>query len=179
MFTEGQNLNFAVPVSKLAALLKDDNDFIQYVEPGDSASSAPNEPVPEWQLVASGAPGLGAAGLKFYISRARIKLTPEHTLVAWIKEIPDDSPAGRASRKEAIDLLNSQNVNRSYAYSYSMKQFEFDCGHQRFRVLRIVDYDQEGKLLYDWGQFPEEEWKPVLPDAVGEGLLNFVCKGRQ
>lgn len=174
MFTEGQNLNFAVPVSKLAALLKDDNDFVQYVEPGDSASATPKGPVPEWQLIGPG------AGNKYYISRARIKLTPERTLVAWVKEVPDDSPAGRASRKRIIDLLNTQNVNRSYTFSYSMEQWEFDCGRQRTRSLRAVEYDQEEELLYDWGDLSTlNEWKPVLPDSVAEGLLNFVCKGRQ
>jgi S1-C subfamily serine protease len=174
MFTEGQNLNFAVPVSKLAALLKDDNDFIQYVEPGNSASSAPKEPVPDWEFVASN------GGTEYYISRNRITRTPEHTHIAWIKEVPNDSPAGQASRKGLIDLLNTQNVNRSYAFRYSMDQREFDCGRQRWQGLRTVEYDQDGRLLYDWGESSTStSWYSALPDSVDEALLKYVCKGRE
>jgi len=47
-------------------------------------------------------------------------------------------------------------------------------------LLRIVDYDEKGDLLYDWGDNPAgANWKPVLPDSVGEAELNFVCKGRR
>lgn len=76
IFTQGQNLNFAVPVSKLAALLK--HDKTQYIDPDLLAAgfSAPKEAVPEWQLV-----GLSVGGATYYISRARIKFTPEHKTI--------------------------------------------------------------------------------------------------
>ena len=170
ILTEGQNLNFAVPVVKLAALLKDDNDFIQYVEPGSSASSTPDEPVPEWQLVASG------RGNGFYVSRARITPTPERTFLCWIKTVPDDTPEGRASRKRYVAELNEANVNRSDAFSYTMEQDEFDCGHQRGRTLTSAYYDQAGVLLYNRDSSTRSDWMPVLP---GSALLNFVCKGKQ
>jgi trypsin-like peptidase/surface-adhesin protein E len=184
---EGQNLNFAIPVSKLAALLKEEsNPFLirNSVAPtGDpdldaglvTTPSVPNEPAPEWQLVTAG------GGNNFYISRARIRLTAEQTLIAWIKEVPDDSPEGRTARQRKIDLLKTPNVSRRYAFGYSMHQHQFDCRHQKTQLLRSVDYDdQEGELLYDWGDLPAgPNWKPVLPNSVGEAELNFVCKGRQ
>lgn len=173
MFSEGQNLNFAIPVSKLAPLLKPERDLLAGMAP-DSAtsSSAPKEPVPEWQLVTSG------GGEDRYISRMRITATPEHTFIAWIKEVPTDSPEGRASRKESIDFLIKQFVNRSDTFSYTMSQKEFDCGHQRIRSLREVLYNQEGTLLYNLDSSETSEWRTVLPDSVGEGWLKFVCKGR-
>jgi hypothetical protein len=116
ILSEGQNLNFAIPVSKLAELLKPENDLragtvsdsatendLRAGTVSDSAAPppVPKEPVPEWQLVASGGD---------YISRKRITLTPEHTFIAWIKGVPTDSPEGRALRKDTIDLLTKKTL---------------------------------------------------------------------
>jgi hypothetical protein len=186
ILSEGQNLNFAIPVSKLAELLKPEND-LRAGTVSDSATeddlragtvsspSAPppasKEPVSEWQYVASGKADC-------YISRKRMTLTPERTFIAWIKMFPTDSPEGRASRKGVIDELNKRKVNRSDAFSYSMQQQEFDCGHQKIHSLREVDYDQEGIILYDL-DLSTTRWGPVLPDSYGEAFLTFVCKGKQ
>lgn len=172
IMSEGQNLNFAIPVSKLAALLK--HDIKQYLDPELLAAGfPPSEPVPEWKLVASG------RGNGFYVSRARITPTPERTFLCWIKTVPEDSPEGRASQKRYIAELNEANVNRSYAFSYTMDQDEFDCGHQRGRTLTSAYYDQAGVLLYNRDSSTRAEWMPVLPDSVYEQLLNFVCKDKQ
>ncbi|HVS83949.1 MAG TPA: S1C family serine protease [Pyrinomonadaceae bacterium] len=160
---EGQNLNFAIPVSKLVELL----------------NRADDTRVSEWQFVFS------SGGEQYYFSRARIRLTPGHTFVAWIKSVPDDSPQGRASRKSTIDLLNATKINRRYSFSYSLDQWEFDCGHRKMRnLLDTAYYDQEGNLLYrnDPSKFEEGfktylmEWFSVYPNSSSEEELNFVCK---
>lgn len=174
ILSEGQNLNFAIPVSKLAPLLQLEDDlWAGTVRESAASSSASKEPVPEWQFVTSG------GGIGYYISPARIRLTPEHTLTAWMKYVPNNSPEGGTARKRQIDLLNTLNVSRSSAFSYSMHQWEFDCGHQKDHLLSSADYDQQGELLYDWGDLSSESgWNPVLPDSISEAFLNFVCKGR-
>ena len=71
-FKDGQNLNFAIPVSKLAALLKPENDLdAGFVSQSKVSQSVPNELAPEGQLVNSG------GGRIYYISRARVSVTPE------------------------------------------------------------------------------------------------------
>jgi len=139
----------------------------------ESGIGSGRELATEWQLVASG------RGNGFYISRARITPTPERTFICWIKTVPDDTPEGRASQKRYVAELNEANVNRSYAFSYTMDQDEFDCGHQRGRTLTSAYYDQAGVLLYNRDSSTRSAWIPVLPDSVYEELLNFVCKGRQ
>jgi hypothetical protein len=169
---EGQNLNFAIPVSKLIELLNLTNDT--------GAS--------DWQFVFS------SGGEEIYLSRARIRLTREHTSIAWLKRVPDDSPQGRASRKNTIDFLGLEKTDRSYSFSYSLERWEFDCGHRRTRdLLDTAYYDQEGNLLYhkDPTEFDQKtraillQWQAVYSDpspspyelpTTSEEEFNFVCK---
>jgi Trypsin-like peptidase domain len=173
ILTEGQNLNFAVPVSKLAPLLK--HDVTQYLDPELLAAGfpEPNEPVPEWQFVSSG------DSEEHYMSRARVSRTPERTFLAWIKSVPNDSPEGRALRKKIVDLLSAESVDRSSAFSYSMNQWEFDCSHRKMRNLHTTFYDREGGLLYDADLSNVSGWQPALPDSVSEGYMNFVCTDKE
>ena len=188
---EGQNLNFAVPASLLSRLLdqtppiplfkdwqkaskqrKSEKDWL-WLSPKDDDLFDPEQdpylvplpqtkPVAEWQLVAA------AVDAKYYISRTRIRLTPEHTFIAWTKVVPSDSSEGRAFRKNFIDGLDTQNVNRSYAFSYTMTQQEFDCGQQKKRRISLVDYDKNGELLYDWGD-------PPSGTGMGVCFTRFSC----
>jgi len=187
---EGQNLNFAIPVARLVALLKRTSDpSTTQVSSSRSRSVSKEESTPslrerEWQLVTS------SDSQQDYFSRARIRVTPEQTSLAWIKSIPNDSEEGRTRRKNIIDLLNAANVNRvnrSSDFSYWMEQWEFDCGHRKMRnLLDSAFYDKEGNLLYseDASDFEEQDravfgrWQSVLPDSVAEKHLNFVCKGQ-
>jgi len=178
ILSEGQNLNFAISVSKLAPLLRPENDLLAGMIP-DSAppsSSGPKKPLTEWQLVNS------SDTLGFYISRSRITATPEHTLLAWLKSVPNDSPKGREWLSSTIKALVFDKADRSYLLSYSMEQYEFDCGHQKTRRLGWGCYDKDGGVLFFRNLLqaqPPEEWETVLPNTVSEGWLNFVCKEDQ
>lgn len=170
---EGQNLNFAIPVSKLAQLMNRKNDNVTRLTP-----SMPSTAGSEWQLVASG------NGEDYYFNRDRITQTLEHTFLVWIKSVPTESQEGRVVRKGLIDLLDAAKVIRAYDVSYRMQQLEFDCGRQRIRHLDDAYYDKEGELLHRVNIFslPEDiriqmtGWDSVLPESVGEAQLNFVCK---
>jgi len=170
---KGQNLNFAIPVSKLAQLLNRKKDSVTRLTP-----LMPSTAGSGWQVVTS------SAGEDYYFNRDRITPTLEHTFLVWIKTVPTQSQEGRVVRKGLIDLLDAAKVVRAYDVSYRMQQLEFDCGRQRIRHLDDAYYDKEGELLHRVNIFslPEDiriqmtGWDSVLPESVGEAQLNFVCK---
>jgi hypothetical protein len=181
---EGQNLNFAIPVAKLVALLKRPSDSsASQVSSSRSRRVSKEEstvpPQPEWQFINS------TDAIRYYVNFAQASKTPEHTVMVWIKNVPKDSPEGQASRQNILDLLNEAKVDRSNAFSYFMDHWEFDCGHRKARnLLDTAYYDKDGDLLYrdDYPTAKEQErtafgrWQSVLPDSVGEYQLNFLCK---
>src|SRR5262249_3421737 len=88
LIEEGQNLNFAIPVSKLTQLLNRKSDNVTRLVP-----SMPSTARSEWQRVTS------SGGQDYYFNRDRITPTPEHTFLVWIKSVPAESQEGRAFRK--------------------------------------------------------------------------------
>jgi len=136
----------------------------------------------EWQFVDV------AEGDLLYVNLATIATTTQHTLTAWFKNVPTDSPEGQASRQISLDLLDALRVNRRSAFSYSLTHLEFDCGHRKIRdLLETRYYDQEGTPLYsdsasnynDEDRAKFKRWEAVLQGSIGEEQLNFVCKRRR
>ncbi|MGB5218137.1 MAG: surface-adhesin E family protein [Smithella sp.] len=51
---------------------------------------------------------------------------------------------------------------------------EVDCGKQRFRIVSIVRYDSDGKILYSQN-VNESVWQPVVPNTNGGIFYKKVC----
>ena len=166
--SEGQNLNFAIPSSRLVELLKPENDLLAgIVEVTDDTIV----PKPRWQLVASG------SGRAFYIDLTRNTLTPEHTILVWLKMIPEKTSEGQSAKSSLIAALRDVGLSQAERFSYSMELWEIDCSRNRTRFIRSVDYDTDQVVLRDWGE-PDEEpkWSTALPDSIAEAWLDFLCR---
>lgn len=58
-----------------------------------------------------------------------------------------------------------------------MIQWEYDCDERLSRQLTMLTYprrDGVGKISNK--TFVPTEWQPVVPDTIGEGLLNYSCE---
>ena len=54
---------------------------------------------------------------------------------------------------------------------------EYDCNNQKTRTITHILYSSDGKVIYNGdNQENEENWTFVVPESVGETILNSICK---
>ena len=68
--------------------------------------------------------------------------------------------------------------DRSVAYRSSLELFSYNCDARTSRILSFTDYDSMGKVMRtqtqpDYGY--ETGYSPVVPDSIGETLMNRAC----
>lgn len=52
-----------------------------------------------------------------------------------------------------------------------------DCGERKIKFITITVYDSQGKLIDSYTS-PDyaQEWVDVVPDSMGEAMLNKICE---
>jgi cell division septation protein DedD len=58
--------------------------------------------------------------------------------------------------------------------SYYTKLTEIDCVNKKMKGISVVFYDKKGKIVYSSPKSESGEWNAILPDTVGEKLINIV-----
>ena len=53
--------------------------------------------------------------------------------------------------------------------------YEIDCQEKSGRVLSVVIYDKEGKIVYA-SSFGEPKWEYMVPDSIGDSFRKKVCE---
>ena len=73
-----------------------------------------------------------------------------------------------------------ENNRKKYQVVYTITNRMYECSSQKVSDIRSIDYDTDGnsyttdfKKLYR--AYPEKRWITIIPDSLGEYLLNFVC----
>lgn len=126
--------------------------------------------------------GGGSHQTYFYLPRT-IRTTSRGTRTVWAVNIQsiqggdtlgDFSSARRAvikSREEAH--LAPERLQKYATYLLTRVQWEVDCLRQRMRIIKFVDYDEEGNVLLSADT--HEDMEEVIPETNGEGLLKAFC----
>jgi hypothetical protein len=71
-------------------------------------------------------------------------------------------------------IKNGKNINLTNGYS--MELFEYNCSSKQIKLLSIYHYNSSGKVVYSLTiPFYRTEWTDVLPDSVGEMILDKAC----
>ena len=66
---------------------------------------------------------------------------------------------------------------RAYGWEKSkVIQYEYNCESKQYRILSLFVYDAKGSVLISHAE--ADEWQVVVPDSIGEGMLNRICANR-
>jgi len=106
----------------------------------------------------------------------RLTRTRSRTVKVWVKKIPtftgfEDDKA----RKEYVETRkkNGLNVTGYEKWSHTLTLYELKCSERKLRYLSTIDYDDDGKVL-DSSE-SEIRWSDVIPESIGEGILEVIC----
>lgn len=77
------------------------------------------------------------------------------------------------------DYLNAHVSKSSGKTYFSAKgQIEYDCQGESMRILTDSwhsDHMGGGDVIFVYNGSPPDEWSPVAPGSVGEGMWKFAC----
>jgi hypothetical protein len=65
-------------------------------------------------------------------------------------------------------------VKTTKTKGYELTSFEFDCTNRKLRPLTVMTYDDQGKVTSSSDGY--QAFTPVIPDTIGEHLLNGACR---
>jgi hypothetical protein len=51
---------------------------------------------------------------------------------------------------------------------------EIDCVNKKIKDISVIFYDEKGKVIYSSPKSDSGEWNDILPNTVGEKLINIV-----
>ncbi len=90
-----------------------------------------------------------------------------------------DSTGDWTSAREAI-IAERERKNLPTAgyetYLLTKVQWEVDCARQKARILKIIEYSEDGGVLYSGN--PKDELEEPAPETNGENLLRVFCHPR-
>jgi len=122
--------------------------------------------------------GAGLHQNYFFIPRT-IKATGHGTKTVWGVNLQGaDSTDWMSSRPAVIEQRQRahEDPDKYAKYLLTKIQWEVDCAGQRMRMIKMIDYDEDGGVIYS-GQFDEKLAEPV-PDTNAEGLVCAFCHPR-
>jgi hypothetical protein len=123
------------------------------------------EPSSEWKLI------LFQNHLAYFYNTRRITQPKPGIVKVWIKWQPF-----RERRKAFIN--EAMETGRDYGgYGYSLHLEEYDCKGFRRLVLKAVDYTLSAEFISSTDM--KGEWTDVVPESVGETILEAVCRHKQ
>lgn len=60
--------------------------------------------------------------------------------------------------------------------SHSIVLTQIDCNNKKSKILSIIEYDKEGKTLFQSSYDDEQKWEYIVPVSIEETLRKKVCR---
>jgi len=65
----------------------------------------------------------------------------------------------------------------AYTNAKELQLIYADCANQRIKLVISTVYNSQGKPVDSWTNGPyEQEWIDVVPDSMGDSLLDKICE---
>lgn len=105
-----------------------------------------------------------------------IKITGSKVRV-WIKREPFPWYKVEVIKhlKEKASFIDEEKYN---SYSHTISYYEFDCSKWCISTLKIILYDENGKVIKSFN-YEDKDCDEPIPDTVGEEMLNKICELRK
>jgi DNA-directed RNA polymerase subunit RPC12/RpoP len=108
-------------------------------------------------------------------SYKKVKIDKEgenYIVQVWDKLVYSDSGREKEIQDRIKDELPIEGYNK---LSRGQVLYEIDCKEQRDKMLSIVTYDTDDKVLYS-KDIDNKEWSHIEPDSHRDTILKGVCK---
>jgi hypothetical protein len=93
--------------------------------------------------------------------------TTTQSKAGYVKKIRD--AYARLGKANKADKWND--------FSYCIYECLYECTNQRFRILRVRDYDSKGELIAETSSTSNKNirWLYIEPETVGDYTFFYVC----
>lgn len=59
--------------------------------------------------------------------------------------------------------------------TYFMSLMGVKCDERQYVTVKAMKYSATGRVISDFSSTLDKEWRPVVPDSMVEGLVDYVC----
>ncbi len=106
-----------------------------------------------------------------YYDKSSIKKVSENIISIWNKNVLSEK-----AKKKYFSLLKEihKAPKNPSMLNYYKKLMEIDCVNRKIKDISVIFYNEKGKVIYASPKSESGEWNDVLPNTVGEKLINIV-----
>jgi hypothetical protein len=106
-----------------------------------------------------------------YYDKSSIKKVNKSIISVWNKDILSEE-----AKTKYFSILKRihKAPNNPSMLSYYTKLMEIDCVNKKIKDISVIFYNEKGKVIYSSPKSQSSEWNAILPNTVGEKLINIV-----
>jgi hypothetical protein len=106
-----------------------------------------------------------------YYDKSSIKKVNKNIISVWNKDIL--SKKAKIKYFSILKGIHKAPKNPSML-SYYTKLMEIDCVNKKIKDISVIFYNEKDKVVYSSPKSESGEWNDILPNTVGEKLINIV-----
>jgi len=106
-----------------------------------------------------------------YYDKSSIKKVSENIISVLNKDVLSEK-----TKKKYFSLLKEihKAPKNPSMLNYYTKLMEIDCVNKKIKDTSVIFYNEKGKVVYASPKSESGEWNDILPNTIGEKLINIV-----